>query len=187
MSIAGACLVLIFYTTLVQITPFTPFLPDKPVQLLAPLRIADHYGLFAVMTHARYEIEFQGSNDGKTWIPYPFRYKPQDAKKAPGIYAPYQPRFDWNLWFASLGEWRQYRWVIWTEERLLHSQPQVLELFAGNPFPGAPPQQVRAVIYQYWFTDMKTKRAEGLWWGRELLGAYAPGPRTRFRWPHRYS
>ena len=175
MSIAGACLALIFYTTLVQLTPFTPFLPDKPVQLLAPLRIADHYGLFAVMTHARYEIEFQGSNDGKTWIPYPFRYKPQDPKKAPGIYAPYQPRFDWNLWFASLGEWRQYRWVIWTEERLLHSQPQVLELFAGNPFPAAPPQQVRAVIYQYWFTDMKAKRADGVWWRRELLGAYAPG------------
>ncbi len=129
-------------------------------QLLAPLRIADHYGLFAVMTHARYEIEFQGSNDGKTWTPYLFRYKPQDVKKAPGIYAPYQPRFEWNLWFASLGTWREYRWVVWTEERLLHSQPQVLRLFAGNPFPNGPPQQVRAVLYQYWFTDLKTKRID---------------------------
>jgi hypothetical protein len=175
MSVAGACLGLIFYTTLVQLTaPFIP-LPDKPVQLLAPLRIADHYGLFAVMTHARYEVEFQGSNDGKTWTPYLFRYKPQDVDKAPGIYAPYQPRFEWNLWFASLGTWREYRWVVWTEERLLHSQPQVLELFAGNPFPNGPPQQVRAVLYQYWFTDMKTKRSTGAWWRRELLGEYAPG------------
>ncbi len=27
--------------------------------------------------------------------------------KRRGIYAPYQPRFDWNLWFASLGGWRE--------------------------------------------------------------------------------
>jgi hypothetical protein len=30
------------------------------------------------------------------------------------------------------------------------------------------------VIYQYWFTDEKTKRETGDWWRRELLGAYAP-------------
>jgi hypothetical protein len=144
------------------------------VRALAPFRIADTYGLFAVMTHARYEIEFQGSQDGTNWVAYPFRYKPQDPQKAPGIYAPYQPRFEWNLWFASLGSWRQYRFVIWTEERLLQNSSGVLELFAGNPFAGSPPRQVRAVIYQYWFTDLQTKRAKGTWWRRELLGEYAP-------------
>ena len=105
----------------------------RPVQLLEPFRIANRYGLFAVMTHPRYEIEFQGSCDGKTWTPYPFRYKPQDLNKAPGIYAPYQPRFEWNLWFASLGSWREYRFVVWTEERLLKNEPDVLALFAANP------------------------------------------------------
>ena len=104
--------------------------------MLEPFRVADRYGLFAVMTHARYEIEFQGSTDGKTGLPYPFRYKPQDVRKAPGIYAPYQPRFDWNLWFASLGTWQEYRFVVWTEERLLNNEPDVLALFAGNPFRG---------------------------------------------------
>ena len=67
------------------------------------------------MTRGRYEIEFQGSNDGKNWIAYPFRYKPQALNKAPRIYAPYQPRFDWNLWFASLGSWRDYPIVPNTE------------------------------------------------------------------------
>jgi hypothetical protein len=47
-------------------------------------------------------------------------------------------------------------------------------LFAGNLFPGKPPREVRAVVWQYWFTDLKVKRAEGLWWRRELLGLYAP-------------
>jgi hypothetical protein len=159
-------------------------LPQAPVTALGPFRIANQYGLFAVMTPHRYEIEFQGSNDGKTWVPYPFRYKPQDVKQAPGIYAPYQPRFDWNLWFASLGSWQQYPIVPRTEELLLINDPAVLTLFAGNPFPGRPPRAVRAVLWQYWFSTMQQKRTEGIWWRRELLGTYAPtlviGPNGRF-------
>ena len=137
------------------------------------------YGLFAVMTHARYEIEFQGSNDGQTWTAYSFRYKPQDVHKAPGIYAPYQPRFDWNLWFASLGSWGENPFVLRTEEQLLLNSPDVLALFAGNPFPNGPPQTVRSVLWQYWFTDLTTKRKENAWWRRELLGPYAPALQRR--------
>jgi hypothetical protein len=147
---------------------------DWPVVTLEPFRIANSYGLFAVMTHERYEIEFQGSQDGQTWVEYPFRYKPQDIKKAPGIYAPYQPRFEWNLWFASLGGWRQNMFVLKTQERLLRGDPGVLALFAKNPFPGGPPRQVRSVLWQYWFTDIPTKRKTGAWWRRELQGLYAP-------------
>jgi hypothetical protein len=149
-------------------------LPSAPVVALEPFRIANQYGLFAVMTRGRFEIEFQGSRDGTTWVPYPFRYKPQDLSRPPGIYAPYQPRFDWNLWFASLGSWRQYPFVLRTEELLLKNDPQVLALFAGNPFPHAPPREVRAVVWQYWFSDPATKRAKGLWWQRKYLGLYAP-------------
>jgi lipase maturation factor len=175
--LAAICLGTVFYVSSLELAEmFLPTLPlpQYPVRMLDPWRIANRYGLFAVMTRARYEIEFQGSYDGKNWTAYPFRYKPQDVRKAPGIYAPYQPRFDWNLWFASLGRWQDYRFVIWTEERLLQEQPDVLELFAGNPFTGMPPQQVRAVIYQYWFTDRRTKRENGTWWRRERLGEYAP-------------
>ena len=115
-------------------------LPTSPVAALDPFRIANRYGLFAVMTRGRYEIEFQGSNDGQAWVAYPFRYKPQDPGKRPGIYAPYQPRFEWNLWFASLGSWRDNLIVPSAEERLLVGAPDVLALFAGNPFPDAPPK-----------------------------------------------
>ncbi len=149
-------------------------LPSAPIAALQPFRIANQYGLFAVMTPHRYEIEFQGSDDGKTWTPYPFRYKPQDPYKAPGIYAPYQPRFDWNLWFASLGSWTQYSFVPATEVLLLRDDPEVLKLFAGNPFHNSPPHQVRAVLWQYWFTSMKEKRETGRWWRRKFLGTYAP-------------
>ena len=177
LAITACVLACTFYVTGVLLLwmffPRLP-LPTQPVSALEPFRIANRYGLFAVMTRARYEIEFQGSYDGKTWTAYPFRYKPQDPAKPPGIYAPYQPRFDWNLWFASLDNWRNNPWVAHTEELLLINDPEVLTLFAGNPFADKAPTQMRAVLWQYWFTDMSTKREQGLWWNRKQLGLYAP-------------
>jgi lipase maturation factor 1 len=148
--------------------------PTAPIAALDPFRIANQYGLFAVMTRGRYEIEFQGSDDGQNWTAYQFRNKPQVLNEAPGIYAPYQPRFDWNLWFASLGSWRQNEMVPLTEERLLVGSPDVLALFRKNPFPQIPPRYVRAVLWQYWFTSMDEKRKTGNWWRRQYMGLYAP-------------
>jgi hypothetical protein len=173
-SWAGVAVIpLIFVTTVAAF-----FMPNFPtVQLLEPFRVANTYGLFAVMTRARYEIEFQGTSDGTTWVAYPFRYKPQDVRKAPGIYAPYQPRFEWNLWFASLGTWVENRWVLNAEVRLLQNQPSTLQLFAGNPFPSKPPIAVRAMQWQYWFTSREEKQKTGAWWNRRLIGEYAPAVR----------
>jgi len=176
LSLAAVALTWIFYATTAQlIWMFSPLpLPTSPVEALDPFRIANRYGLFGIMTRGRYEIEFQGSEDGKTWVAYPFRYKPQALNKPPGVYAPYQPRFDWNLWFASLGSWRDYPIVPRTEVRLLSNDKDVLDLFAGNPFPQQPPREIRAVLWQYWFTTMSEKRETGLWWRRQFLGLYAP-------------
>ena len=168
----------IFYATaaelVMMLSPALP-MPLAPVTVLEPFRIADQYGLFAVMTTARYEIEFQGSNDGKNWIAYPLRYKPQRLDRPPRFFAPYQPRFDWNLWFASLGPWRQYPWVVRTEVLLLRNDPAVISLLDGNPFGSVPPKRVRAVEWQYWFTTMQQKRTTGEWWRREYRGLYGPG------------
>ena len=166
----------VFILSVLFITTVASFMfPNFPtVTLLEPFRVANSYGLFAIMTRERYEIEFQGTRDGTTWIAYPFRYKPQDPRQAPGIYAPYQPRFEWNLWFASLGTWESNRWVLNTEARLLENEPSVLRLFASNPFAGAPPTTVRAVQWRYWFTTREERRRTGAWWRRELVGDYAP-------------
>lgn len=177
LAFSAVILTWIFYVTSAELVrmllPAIP-LPSTPITMLEPFRIADRYGLFAVMTRGRYEIEFQGSNDGQNWTPYLFRYKPQALNEPPGIYAPYQPRFDWNLWFASLGSWRENSIVPDTEFRLLSDDPDVLTLFKGNPFASARPKQVRAVLWQYWFTSWAEKRATGNWWRRQLLGLYAP-------------
>jgi len=173
---SSAILTWIFYATateLVWMFARAP-LPTSPVTALEPFRIANQYGLFAVMTRGRYEIEFQGSDGSQDWVAYPFRYKPQSLNRPPGIYAPYQPRFDWNLWFASLGSWRDYPIVPNTEVRLLSNDKNVLTLFASNPFAREPPRRIRAVLWQYWFTSMAERHANGTWWRRQLVGLYAP-------------
>jgi hypothetical protein len=177
LAVATVLLSWIFYDTTAEmlLIPFRNLpLPTAPIAALEPMRIANQYGLFAVMTNGRYEIEFQGSSDGQNWTAYPFRYKPQALNEAPRIYAPYQPRFDWNLWFASLGDWHQNDMVPLTEERLLENDKDVLSLFRSNPFSQAPPRFVRAVLWQYWFTSSDEKRTTGNWWRRQYLGLYAP-------------
>lgn len=174
-SVAGLALGAVFYVTASSlIGMLIPGMPLPRMDWLDPFRIANRYGLFAVMTHERYELEFQGTRDGKNWVAYPFRYKPQDLKAAPGIYAPYQPRFEWNLWFASLDNWRQSPFVVSTEVQLLKGSPDVLALFASDPFKGEPPKAVRTVVWRYWFTDLATRRERGTWWRREELGRYCP-------------
>lgn len=176
-AVAAVMLCWVGYATTAEmigmVLPSLP-LPQWPIRALEPFRIANQYGLFAVMTRGRYEIEFQGSDDGVHWIPYKFRFKPQSLSEAPRIYAPYQPRFEWNLWFASLGDWQQNQWVVSTEERLLENDASVMALFRSNPFPLPPPKYVQAVLWRYWFTSLEEKRNTGNWWHRDLLGRYAP-------------
>jgi hypothetical protein len=174
--LSAAILTWIAYATTAELVDIGghDVLPPKPAAVLEPLRIANQYGLFAVMTRGRYEIEFQGSNDGQNWQPYLFTHKPQQLNQAPGIYAPYQPRFDWNLWFASLGSWERNDMVPITEEKLLMNDRDVIGLFRSDPFGGSPPRFVRAVLWQYWFTSMEEKRRTGNWWRRSMLGLYAP-------------
>jgi len=182
MAIPAVCLSWLFYGTVFWLVPPLCFvlhvpvleLPTAPVRLIQPFSIANRYGLFARMTWARYEIEFQGSDDNEHWIPFPFRFKPQDLDRAPLVYAPYHPRFEWNLWFAMLGTINESPWVASAEIRLLEASPPVLQLFAANPFAARPPKFIRAVIYQYWFTDLETKRRTGMWWRREYLGRFGP-------------
>jgi len=180
--LSAVCLTWVFYGTFVLLLEPLSYvagmpnlrLPIQPVRWIEPLQIANRYGLFARMTWVRYEIEFQGSDDGANWIPYPYYFKPQDPERAPLIYAPYHPRFEWNLWFAMLGTINEAPWVANAEIRLLQASPSVLALFAGNPFPDHPPKYVRSVLWRYWFTDLETHRRTGLWWRREYIGRFGP-------------
>jgi hypothetical protein len=140
-------------------------------QWVDPFQSMNAYGLFAVMTTERPEIIVEGSDDGESWVPYAFRWKPGDVDRRPRFTTPHMPRLDWQMWFAALaGDCRSQRWFLAFEQRLLEGSPTVLGLLKGNPFPARPPRLLRARLYQYHFTG----RGASAWWWREELGRYCP-------------
>jgi predicted DCC family thiol-disulfide oxidoreductase YuxK len=148
--------------------PAEPF--RSIVKYTAPLEIVNSYGLFAMMTTSRPEIIVEGSMDGETWRAYSFPYKPGDLARAPRWAAPYQPRLDWQMWFAALGNYRENPWFVNFAVKLLEGSPEVRGLLEADPFGGRAPQYVRAVLYDYSFTDAEERRRTGNWWKREIHG-----------------
>jgi hypothetical protein len=143
-------------------------------QLFTPFRTVNQYGLFAVMTRERPEIRIEGSRDGVSWKTYEFKYKAGDPGREPRFVAPYQPRLDWQMWFAALSDYRSEGWLLRFCEEILRGSRPVLGLLRSNPFPEGPPRYLRAMVDRYHFTDEPTRRVTGAWWRREPLGPYAP-------------
>jgi predicted DCC family thiol-disulfide oxidoreductase YuxK len=141
---------------------------------IEPFRVVNGYGLFRVMTKTRPEIIIEGSADGNEWLPYEFKWKPGALDRAPGWVAPHQPRLDWQMWFAALGNYRQNPWFVSLLERLLRNTPAVTRLLERNPFPETPPRYIRARLYEYRFATWAEHRATGNWWKREENGEYLP-------------
>jgi hypothetical protein len=141
---------------------------------LEAFRIVNGYGLFRVMTKDRDEIVLEGSMDGIQWLPYEFKWKPGDVKRAPGWCAPHQPRLDWQMWFAALESPRENPWFLGLIVRLLQGSRDVTGLLAQNPFPDKPPHYIRAMFYRYRFTTVSELHKTGAWWKRQELREYFP-------------
>jgi hypothetical protein len=141
---------------------------------LAPFRLVNGYGLFRVMTKERPEVIIEGSYDALEWKPYEFKWKAGDLNRPPLFVEPHQPRLDWQMWFAALGDPRQSPWFFGLAQRLLEGSPQVLQLLGKNPFPEKPPRYLRARIYRYRFATLAEHRKTGQWWERGEAQTYLP-------------
>jgi hypothetical protein len=142
--------------------------------VIEPFRSVNGYGLFAVMTTTRPELVVEGSNDGGTWVPYEFKYKPGRVDRPLAWVAPHQPRLDWQMWFAALGTYEEEAWVEPFCRRLLEGSKPVIDLLAVNPFADKPPAFIRVMKYQYRFTDRATRQRDHAVWRREIVGPYSP-------------
>jgi hypothetical protein len=107
---------------------------DAVIRAIAPFGIVNTYGLFAVMTTSRPEVIIEGSRDGMTWLPYEFKFKAGKLTLARPGFEPHQPRLDWQMWFAALGNYRADPWILHFLERLLEGSPQVPELLGPIRF-----------------------------------------------------
>lgn len=141
------------------------------LQRIAPLQIVNSYGLFAVMTTTRPELVVEGSNDQDTWLEYNFPYKPGETHRSLPFVAPYQPRLDWQMWFAALGSYTDNSWVSGLLYRILVGDGSVRRLMSPPPFP-KPPLYLRIVLYDYKFTTPEERRRTGAVWLRQRQGIW---------------
>ena len=151
-----------------------PALLNNVLHLTEPFGIVNSYGLFAMMTTTRPEIVIQCSNDAVNWVDYSFPYKPGDLRRGLPLPAPHQPRLDWQMWFAALGNYRSNEWFPNLMVRLLQGSLPVTRLFERTPFGATPPRYVRALLFEYRFTTLAERRATGDIWHRDLRGLYFP-------------
>lgn len=140
-----------------------------------PLNLVNTYGAFGSVGRERYNVVFQGTDagvpaDDAVWRDYEYRALPVAEGKRPRQIAPYQPRLDWQMWFAAMGNPSRYPWTLHLVWKLLHNEAGALSLLGNNPFPEQPPRYVRAMLYRYRFV----KGADGRYWSREPMGLWLP-------------
>lgn len=177
--VAGVVLVLFGLSLVPFLSIFRQPLPIlKPLEWVytrvAPFRIINGYGLFAVMTTERKEIIVQGTVDGMEWRTYAFRYKPGALTRQPPMLGPYMPRLDWQMWFVALGPINQSPWFVNFLQRLLQGSPAVLDLLEADPFEGTRPLRVRAKVDDYRFTTWAEREDSRKWWESTAVGFYSP-------------
>ena len=141
------------------------------------LDLVNTYGAFGSVGRVREEIVFQGTADAipseaANWKEYEFVCKPGDPARRPCVIAPYQPRLDWQIWFAAMSSPDRYPWTLHLVWKLLHGDAGTLSLLAGNPFPGAPPRYIRALLFRYRFAP--SGNPQGAWWERDRVGVWLP-------------
>jgi len=177
--VGGVCVVLVLLMTHLELQRFyRPGLSvvgmDKVSRVLYPFHLVGRYGLFASMTTNRREIEIQGSLDGVDWRPYLFAYKPNQVTDRPVWVMPHQPRLDWQMWFLALGPYDRSAWFSRLCLKLLEGSGDVEGLFLVNPFEGARPRYLKAVVREFGFSSFSELRMSGQWWQAGLVLDYTP-------------
>jgi hypothetical protein len=146
------------------------------LELAGKLHAVNTYHLFAAITRARIEPEFQTLAAGPAdaapddaWTPQHMWHKPGDVNRSPDFVAPHQPRVDFRLWFYGLSFQRRTPAYVTTLLERLCGDPEAVQQLFRAPLPRSP-AAVRIVYWQYWFTSPDEERATGAWWRRTLVG-----------------
>ena len=176
----NACVVgLVIVIGLLSIYPVANMLSPQQIMNTSfnRLHLVNTYGAFGSVGRERHEIVFEGTDEAVVtertrWKEYQFKAKPGDPLRRPALIAPYQPRIDWQIWFAAMATPDQYPWTTHFVWKLLHNDAGALSLLANNPFPDKPPRYIRAVFYRYRFAPPRDPT--GAWWKREPLGLWLP-------------
>jgi len=132
--------------------------------------MVNSYGAFGGVNKERNELIIEGF-DGHDWREYNFIGKPGPVDRPLRQIAPYQPRIDWQIWFAAMSDPADQPWLLHFVWMLLKNDPLATGLLAGNPFPDAPPQEIRIEYYRYKFNKPWSGKSV---WSRWSMGIWLP-------------
>ena len=137
----------------------------------APWHLTSGYGLFAVMTTRRPELTLERSSNGLDWQPILFSDKAGPPDRLPPQIAPFQPRLDWQMWFAALSAERGQLpgWFSPFLKKLQKGDPAVWNLLPSQPHSSGN-DYLRLRLDQYNFTTPSERSSTGNWW------RITPGP-----------
>jgi len=138
------------------------------------LHVVNTYGAFGSINSVRHELIILGTSDfvideNTVWKEYEFKAKPGDVNRRGPIIAPYQPRIDWQIWFAAFSRPDREPWLIHFIWKLMHNDPGTLSLIDSNPFPDRPPNFIKIDFYRYEFSESRDAV-----WERTFLSSWLP-------------
>jgi len=133
------------------------------------------------------------------WRELNFRWKPGNVHEKPRQVAPHQPRLDWQMWFAALGQYQHNPWLIHLMDKILNECRPVLNLLDEDEWMSSDsgverPQQIRKIrarLFNYDFTRIDTEWSRSIP-GVDILGGDAKADSDNallkdfFSWPDQY-
>ena len=86
-----------------------------------------------------------------SWVELSFLYKPTSIHQPLPMVAPFQPRLDWQMWFAALSSYEREPWLLVLIYQLLRGSSSAWQLMGGQAqsFAAAPPRAMRVTMFHY--------------------------------------
>ena len=115
-----------------------------------PLELVNTYGAFGSVGRERLNVVFEGTDADAPdahaeWKEYPYQALPVKLNQRPRQIAPYQPRLDWQMWFAAMNTFENYPWTLHLVWKLLHNDPgdaracwPIIHFLKSRPVTSAP-------------------------------------------------
>jgi len=159
------------------------------LRVLAPFRIVSGYGVFPPTSTSAIRMTpvFEGSDDGKNWQEFSYKFLPTKETDVPPVVAPHHPRIDHAVQYALsttdasllcnlVGDgsdylsYTRYSWLDRMCQNILKGHPEARALFKNAPFGQQPPKLMRVSIYALKPTTIAERKATGRWWNRRRVG-----------------
>ena len=117
----------------------------------------------------------EGSNDGRTWLPYDSNGSRVISSDGPLLLRRTSRDSTGRCGSPPSAIIAATHGLEIQSVRLAQGAPGGAGFAQGpHSFPQKPPRYLRAVLYEYHFTDFATRHATGDWWRRERKGLDRP-------------